>query len=159
MLFEGVNINPDIFIWVWLGVIVLSLVIEFITDELVSIWFVVGGIVSWILSLCKIDIGIQLIVFVIASFAFMLVARPFLKKYLNRNEIKTNVDALIGRIAVVLKKIEVGERGLVKIDGVEWSAVANDDIDEGARVEILSIEGNKLIVKEHKKSENNVQYI
>lgn len=145
----------EAYAWIWGAVMIFALVIEFLTVDLVSVWFFCGGLASLILALCGVDPSIQLIVFASVSFVFMLVSRPFLKKYLKRNEIKTNVDTLQGRIAVALSDIIVGERGTVKIDGIEWSAVSNEDIKEGSKVEILSIEGNKLIVKLHKTNENN----
>ncbi|MBP5446344.1 MAG: NfeD family protein [Acholeplasmatales bacterium] len=148
-----------VLVWVWLGVVILSLVVEFMTSELVSIWFFVGSFVSMILALCKVDEAIQVIVFVLVSLLFMLAARPIVKKWTKRNEIKTNVDSLVGRIALVTEDIIDGERGVVKLDSQEWSAISNDNINKGTKVVILSIEGNKLIVKENKKSDNdNIKY-
>ena len=40
-------------IWIWLGVTVISLIVEFITFDLASIWFAAGGIVAMIIaSMC-----------------------------------------------------------------------------------------------------------
>lgn len=148
-----------VLVWVWLAVVIFSLVVEFATTELVSIWFFVGSFVSMILALCRVDEAIQVIVFVTVSLLFMLIARPFVKKWTKRNEIKTNVDSLVGRIALVTEDIIDGNRGVVKLDSQEWSAISNENICKGVKVVILSIEGNKLIVKENKKNENdNIKY-
>lgn len=40
----------EVMFWVWLGVFVLSLVIEFITFDLISIWFSAGAIIPFIMS-------------------------------------------------------------------------------------------------------------
>ena len=149
----------SMFVYIWLFVVILSLVVEFMTSELVSIWFFVGSFTSMILALCKVDEAIQVIVFVAVSIIFMAGARPFVKKWTKRNEIKTNVDSLVGRIAIVTEDIIDGNRGVVKLDSQEWSAISNDDIKKGVKVVILSIEGNKLIVKENKNSkDDNVIY-
>ena len=146
----------SIFVYIWLAVAILSLVVEFMTSELVSIWFFVGSLVSMIIALCTKDTeAIQVLVFVGVSVLFMIVARPFVKKWTKRNEIKTNVDSLVGRIAVVTEDILDGNRGVVKLDGQEWSAISNSDIKAGVKVVIISIEGNKLIVKENKNTEDN----
>lgn len=160
MLFEANEfLGLSIFVWLWLAVVIITLVIEFMTAEIVSIWFFVGSVVSLILAICKVDPAIQIIVFVLVSLLFMACVRPFIRKYIKRNEIKTNVDSFVGRIALVTEDILDGNRGVVKIDGQEWSAIAHEDILKGTKVVILSIEGNKLIVKENKNKDDNVEFI
>ena len=46
-----------------------------------------------------------------------------------------------------INKLEPGE---VKVDGKKWSAISNKKINVGSKVEILSIDGVKLLVKETK---------
>jgi membrane protein implicated in regulation of membrane protease activity len=160
MFFEANEfLGLSIFVWLWLAVVIITLVIEFMTAEIVSIWFFFGGVVSLILAICKVDPAIQIIVFVIVSLIFMACVRPFIKKYIKRNEIKTNVDSIVGRIALVTEDIVDGNRGVVKLDGQEWSAIANEDIVKGTKVVVLSIEGNKLIVKENKNKDDSVEFI
>ena len=160
MLFEANEfLGLSIFVWLWLAVVIITLVIEFMTAEIVSIWFFVGSVVSLILAICKVDPAIQIIVFVLVSLLFMACVRPFIRKYIKRNEIKTNVDSFVGRIALVTEDIVDGNRGVVKLDGQEWSAIANEDILKGTKVVVLSIEGNKLIVKENKNKDDNVEFI
>ena len=160
MFFEANEfLGLSIFVWLWLAVVVITLVIEFMTAEIVSIWFFFGSIVSLILAICKVDPAIQIIVFVAVSLLFMICVRPFIKKYTKRNEIKTNVDSFVGRIALVTEDIVDGNRGVVKLDGQEWSAISHDNIVKGTKVVILSIEGNKLIVKENKSNEDSVDFI
>ena len=116
-------------------------------------------LISMILAICKVDPAIQIVVFVIVSFLALLCARPFVKKWTKRNEIKTNVDSLVGRIAVVSEDIIDGNRGVVKLDAQEWSAISSDNLVKGTKVVVLSIEGNKLIVKENKANEDsNIVY-
>ena len=160
MLFE-VNefLGLSLFVWMWLAIVIITLVVEFMTAEIVSIWFFFGSVVSMILAICKVDPAIQIIVFVIVSLVFMVCVRPFIKKYVKRNEIKTNVDSFVGRIALVTEDIVDGNRGVVKLDGQEWSAISNDNIVKGTKVVVLSIEGNKLIVKENKNKDESIDFI
>ena len=160
MFFEANEfLGLSIFVWLWLAVVIITLVIEFMTAEIVSIWFFFGSVVSLILAICKVDPAIQIIVFVAVSLLFMICVRPFIKKYTKRNEIKTYVDSFVGRIALVTEDIVDGNRGVVKLDGQEWSAISHDNIVKGTKVVILSIEGNKLIVKENKGNEDSVDFI
>ena len=154
-LFLGVSVLA----WVWLAIVIISLVLEFLTSEVVSIWFAVGSFVSLILAICNVNEAVQVIIFVAVSLLFLVSARPFIKKWTKRNEIKTNVDSLIGRIAIVTEDIIDGNRGVVKLDSQEWSAISSDNLTKGTKVVVLSIEGNKLIVKENKANEDsNIVY-
>lgn len=140
-------------IFLWLGVIIASIVIESISYDFVSIWFGVGGIVSMILAIIDsttkltINWAVQLGVFVGVSLILVIIARPIMKKYLKRNDTKTNIDTIVGKHGVVLDAISVDGRGTVKVDGVIWTAVANEDIISDEKIEVLAVEGNKLIVK------------
>jgi membrane protein implicated in regulation of membrane protease activity len=82
--------------------------------------------------------------------ALLFTVRPIVTKYFKTNKVATNSDKLVGKTCKVTKEIEVGERGYVKVDGKEWSAVSNgkSDLMVGQVVRILAIDGNKLIVEE-----------
>lgn len=67
---------------------------------------------------------------------------------------KTNIDRLIGQTAIVKETINnKKEQGVVRINGMDWTARA-EEIDEvilkGKPVEILDIQGIKLIVRKKK---------
>ena len=159
MLFEVVEfLGISIYAWIWLCIVIISLVVEFLTSEVVSIWFFLGSFVSMILALFMVDEAIQIIIFVVVSLLFLVCARPFVKKWTRRNEIRTNVDSLVGRIAVVTEDIIDGNRGVVKLDSQEWSAISSDNLTKGIKVVVLSIEGNKLIVKENKTNDDKTIY-
>ena len=53
------------------------------------------------------------------------------------------------KIGKITKTIEPGERGEVKVDGKYWMAVSKDNelIEVDEKVDILAVEGVKLIVK------------
>ena len=140
-------------IFLWLGIIILTIVLEATSYDLISIWFSAGALVSMILAIIdtttklEIDWVAQVLVFVIVSLILILSLRPVTKKYLKRIDVKTNIDTIVGKHGIVVDAIESGERGTVKVDGVIWTAISNDDVLSDEKVEILAIEGNKLIVK------------
>lgn len=138
-------------IYIWLGIVVISLIIEAVTTELISVWVAGGGLVALILSaIPNVPYYAEIIVFVVLSIALILFTRPVCKKYLQRNQRKTNVDTLIGVKCNVIDEITPLKHGKVKIFGVEWTAISqnNENINKDAIVEVLAIDGNKLIVKE-----------
>jgi len=134
-------------ILVWVGVIVFAGVIEAATMDLSSIWFV-GAVFALIIAVFwPEEIILQAVVFIVTSILLLLGLRPVFHKYIQKNEIKTNSDKLIGKIAVCTKAIINGERGEVKIDGKIWTSISNEDIQLEEKVEVLAIDGVKLVVK------------
>ena len=136
-------------LYIWLGVVAVTLIIEFITMELVSIWLSIGALVAMILAACGVGYEIQLIVMVVVSIGCILGLRKITLKFLNRNKDKTNVDMLIGTKTRLISDITEDQPGSVKINGIVWSAVTEnlEEIQKDSFVEIEKIEGNKLVVK------------
>ncbi len=139
--------TPTTMILIWFAVIILAGVIEALTMDLSSIWFSAGAFFALLLSIFSDLIWLQVLVFIIFSVALLLGLRPMFKKYIKKNEIKTNADALVGKTAVCIKPILDGERGEVKIEGKIWTAIANEDININEKVVVLAIKGVKLVVR------------
>jgi len=133
---------------IWFVVIILAAVIEMNTMDLTSIWFSAGALIAFILSLVGFPIIGQVAVFIVISGLLIVSVRPIVKGYLKTNVISTNSDRLVGKVAVCTKEIRSGDRGEVKIDGKFWMAVSSgkEDIEVDEKVEVLAIEGVKLIV-------------
>lgn len=137
-------------IWIWLGVTVLSLVIEFTTFDLASIWFAFGGILAMILAACKVPLVVQLIVFISVSLVLLLSLRKIaLRFFLKGDGLKTNTESIVGNEYVLLSDVTKDEMGTIKINGVVWNVVSQtgESINKGERVEVVDIKGNKYIVK------------
>jgi len=138
---------------VWLVIFVVLSVLEMATVNLVSIWFAIGSLVAAITSLFVDNTMIQICVFVISSAISLALTQPVVKKLRSRKIIPTNLDRVVGKIGIVTEKVTKLEPGEVKVDGKRWSAVSTKKIDVGRKVEILSIDGVKLHVKEVKEEE------
>ena len=148
----------DAYMWiVWLGVFVIALIIESLSPELVSIWFAISSLVSLIISLIPGTAWwIELIVFVVISVTTLLFLRPIIKKFMKRNVVNSNVDEMIHKKGKMVKASDELNHGEVKINGVIWSAYNQDEktpLKEGELVEVLGINGNKLIVRKIAKEE------
>lgn len=137
----------EVMIWVWLGVIVVAAIFEFATLDLVSIWFALAAIPSFILSILQVDVVIQVTVFVFIAVMLLGVTRPVVMKYFKTNEIKTNVDSYVGSTGIVLGRITPDKAGLVKVKNLEWTAIATETIEVDEHVRVLDVEGVKLIVE------------
>ncbi len=140
------------FEWIWIALFIIFVVAELASVGLITIWFAAGSLVGLALAFMDVSFTIQLIVFFIASIALLIFTRPILKKYVYKNKeaMKTNVDSVIGKTALVTKKITEHHFGEVKVAGQVWSAISENgvEIEEECNVEIIAVKGVKLIVKE-----------
>ena len=130
----------------WLGLVIFLGFIEIITINLVSIWFVISGLVALILSFLTDNFVIQFGIFVILGIILMLTSRNTLEKILVKKE-KTNLDRVIGMKAIVTEDIDENTVGEVKVDGKNWSAVSEQKLVKGTKVKVLEINGVKLKVE------------
>jgi membrane protein implicated in regulation of membrane protease activity len=138
-------------VYFWLGVMILTGILEVITLGLTCIWFTVGAAAAWIAALCGGAEWLQLVLFFAVSLILLLCTRPIVVKYMKVGSNKTNVEAIPGKLAVVCQKIQPVEGlGQVKLAGQIWSAKPEDgisEIEEGTPVSVVSVEGVKLVVK------------
>ncbi|WP_409968271.1 NfeD family protein [Bengtsoniella intestinalis] len=136
--------------WLWLGAVILFAVVEAMVTGLVAIWFVVGAVLAFVVSLFGVSATAQLTVFVLGSGIALIATRPLVKKWRTKDVIPTNVDRLIGMTGAVTEILT--PVGTVYIDGKTWTARSMDhtDIDEGEQVRVCSIEGVTLNVQQVK---------
>ena len=131
----------------WLCVVILLSIVEAVTVDVVTIWYVVSGIATIILSFFTDNFFIQMALFTILGTILLITTRPILKKALKSKDVKTNFDRIIGMEGIVTEKITQNTVGEVKVDGKKWSAISDEPLNEGASVTILEIDGVKLKVK------------
>jgi len=137
----------------WMIIFIVLILIELCTVNLVSIWFAVGALASFVLSFWISDVTWQIAMFVGVSFVSLLLTKKIVKKVRGSEVVRTNLDRVIGQIGVVTEEITKLEPGEVKVDGKKWSAISSKKIKVGSKVEILSIDGVKLNVKEVKEED------
>ena len=71
------------YLWIfWLVVSILFLIVEWMTVEIVSIWFTGAGIISMILALCNVPLEWQILTFCVVSVVLIIFTRPIVAKYL-----------------------------------------------------------------------------
>lgn len=140
------------YMWaIWLGVFVLSIVVEALTAELVSVFFACGSLIALIISFIPgVPWWVQIVVFVVISGASLLGLRPLVNKVLKKEKRMTNVDEMIGKRGIMIKGCDELNYGEIKVNGVIWTAISVDEkiaINANEVVEIVAVNGNKLVVK------------
>lgn len=135
---------------IWGVLLLLFIVIEAITVQMVSIWFGLGALAAIVAVFCGGNSTVQIISFLAVSTIALIATRPLVKKFLNSKTQSTNADRNIGQIAVVTDDIDnVNGKGQVIINGLEWTARTDDNsvAKVGENVLVEKIEGVKLIVR------------
>ena len=135
----------------WLIASGIFFVGEIITVGFLLFCFGVAGLITMVVSFFTSNIIIQSVVFLVTSVILILSTKPFVKKFVNKETIVTNVNSLIGKKAIVIQEINNLQGTVqIKISGEIWSAQNETDsiISENQEVEIIKVEGVKLIVKQ-----------
>lgn len=136
----------------WLVILVLLVLIEFVTMGLTTVWFAGGALVAAIVAAFNGPLWAQIGAFLVVSLLLLIFTRPIAVKYFNVERIKTNTESLIGMQAIVTARIDnLNAEGVVTVNGQEWTArsfLPDQDIEEGAVVVIREIQGVKLVVEQ-----------
>jgi membrane protein implicated in regulation of membrane protease activity len=137
-------------LWVlWLVLAVLLGAAEIAT--LTAAFGLLGGaaLVTTLAAAVGLPPVLQLLVFVLASAAGLVLVRPLAQRHLlaPRQE-RFGVDVLVGRSAETVTEVS-GRGGRIRIDGDEWTARPYDDslvIPAGSTVHVMEIRGATALV-------------
>ncbi|MBO5343011.1 MAG: NfeD family protein [Ruminococcus sp.] len=140
----------DIILWAVL--IIVFVIVEFCTVQLVSIWLAIASLITLICTLCFDSLSFigQTTIFVLTSAVLVTVTLPLIRKRLNKTHVATNSKLEIGKTATVIEKIDPDKNtGRVTLNGVDWGAVSADGkiIPKDSIVVIKEIKSTKLIVE------------
>lgn len=139
----------------WLVALMVLLVIEVITMGLTTIWLAGGALIAVFVAWAGFSWYVQAAVFLVVSLLLLCSTRPIAVKYFNKERVKTNIESIIGKQAIVLTEINnLKGTGQVSLNGMEWSARAYKEetvIPQGAIVIVKEVSGVKLIVEEKEK--------
>lgn len=138
----------------WLIIFVVCIGVELATMGLTTIWFAGGALIASVIAAVGAPIWLQVVLFFAVSFVLLYFTRPVAVKYFNKDRVKTNVESMIGKQAIVISEINnLQGIGQVTVGGIEWSArTLQEDITlpVGSVVVVRAISGVKLIVEEKK---------
>lgn len=130
----------------WLVATVVLLAGEILTAGFLLGALTPGTVLAAIVAALGGGMNLQLFAFVVGTICGFLLIRPiFMRKVMDGGE-PSNVDALVGTDAEVTETIFSNQPGRVKVVSEEWRARSSREILAGERVQVLSVEGNTLIV-------------
>lgn len=135
--------------YVWLIVAAVMAVVEIASMSLITIWFVAGGLASFLAGYLGASLAIQIVVFLVVSCACLLLFRPLILKHRAFGE--SHESTPVGQEAVVVEAID-GEPGKGRVetaDHMTWAALSLDNtpIEQGAHVRIVDQKSIRLVVE------------
>ena len=138
---------------IWLIVGFVLALAEILVPGFFLLPFGIAGGITALVSLTGIAVVWQLVIFVVGGAIMVFLSRRlFFKKGDKYEDVeaKTNVEALIGRTAVVTQPITDESHGYVKVGAEEWRAYYphDDDVsfEVGTRLKITGVDGIKVLV-------------
>ncbi len=141
---------------IWILIAVVFAVIEAFTMGLTTIWFTVGGVCACVIALLGGPLLLQIAVFLIVSIILLYFTRPLAEKRLRIGHEKNNIDQMINKTCLVTETIKPFHPGQVRLNGLVWTAVTNENqytLEKGELARIVKIAGVKLIVERVKGEE------
>jgi membrane protein implicated in regulation of membrane protease activity len=135
-------------IWLIAGIVLMAA--EVLSGGLVLLMLGAGALVAAGSAALTGNPITDVIVFGVASMGLLWVARPALKRrFLHTPDVKTGIEALIGKHGVVLSTVNGGDGGRIKLGGDVWSArslTEDEEIEPGTRVTVVEIAGATAVV-------------
>jgi membrane protein implicated in regulation of membrane protease activity len=137
---------------VWIAMALLFAVGEVATVALFAAFLSVGAVGAAIVALLGLGPLWQAVAFVVVSLIGVLIARPWVMGLLMRRanvETVSGAHSMIGETAIVVRSSGGADQtGHVRLQGENWPArTRGASLKEGARVQIVDIEGSTLIVE------------
>lgn len=134
---------------IWLGVAAVMALVEVLSFGLITMWFVVGALVAFVVGLAGASEAVQLVVFLAVSVICLVAVRPVFAR--KRDAARREEPTMVGQTAVVCEDIDNDRlAGRVQTaDHMTWAARAKDGnpIPAGQNVVVVGQESVKLIVE------------
>lgn len=140
----------DIDAWVWWLIGAVGLGIPLVLTAMPEFGMLsVGAVAGAVTAALGFGLVAQVIVFAVVSVALIAVVRPIAARHRDgRPQLATGIDALKGRQALVLERVD-SAGGRIKLNGEVWSARTLDtgqSFEPGEQVDVVDIDGATAVV-------------
>jgi membrane protein implicated in regulation of membrane protease activity len=143
------GVDMDVWLWWLIGAAVLGIALV-VTSMPELGMLAVGALAGALTSYLGGGLVTQVLVFSAVSVALILVVRPIAARHRSqRPQLASGIDALRGRQAVVLERVDHTGGGRIKLAGEVWSARALDtaqSFEPGQQVDVVEIDGATAVV-------------
>jgi membrane protein implicated in regulation of membrane protease activity len=136
--------------WLWLAGGLALVVAEVVTPSgFFIIFFGLAALTVGVLVGLQVvsSLGLELLLFTVFSVAYLLMFRRRLQSRVAMPP-SSNVDSLVGVLAIVQERLSPGVVGRVEVRGASWSARNTSDVtmSPGQRARVAAVDGLTLAV-------------
>lgn len=139
--------------YVWLIIAAVLVILELLTGYVAAFCLAVGCLAAMVADFCGGSVKVQMWTAVAGIILAFVILAPLVKKWHQKRSsglpgAVSNMDALIGRQAVVPMAVPAGGIGRIVIDGDSWQVrnILPQPIAAGSRVEVVGYESIILTV-------------
>lgn len=133
--------------WIWMAAAAVFVIVEQFAPTLVFLSFAVAAAVSGIYAQFKPqEFYWQIGIFIMVTLIVLPLSRKFAKRITKPQPRESNVDAMLGKLAIVTQEIEPHQPGKVKFEGEIWQASSDERIEPPSKVMIARVEGTRVHV-------------
>jgi membrane protein implicated in regulation of membrane protease activity len=111
--------------------------------------FILGGLLTWPLH----SWVLTLIVTSAICLLYVALGRRYVHRLTAARKSKTNIDTIVGKTGIVIRKIAKNVDGRVQVGNEDWKARASEDIEEGDEIIVSGVSGVTLMVEKSKGGE------
>jgi membrane protein implicated in regulation of membrane protease activity len=134
--------------WIWAAAVVIFLILELMTPTLVFACFVVASLAAGIYAWFEpTNYYWQIAVFLIVSLILLPATRSLARRITRESPRKSNVDALVGEVGLVVKPIDPDLGGQVKVGSEVWRARSSRAIAVNEKARVIAVAGAHLEVE------------
>lgn len=128
----------------WLAAAVVFFVVEAGISGLISLWFGIAAIITMLCSPFINNVIYEFYLFIVLSAVIFLLTKNMSKAWRERK--KDTLDRITGSI-VKVRGMNEREDYDIYLDGKNWIGKCDESLEVGEEVEVIGIEGIKLILK------------
>lgn len=80
MILEAFNVSYHTHIFIWLGIFIVTLLLECLSKKTVALWFSVSAIIALLIAMLRIEFKVQFIAFLIVSIVLLIINECYFQK-------------------------------------------------------------------------------
>lgn len=140
--------------WIWFALAGILLVFEMLTFSIYALWIAIGAGLTGLLALFFPMLDRLAEVFIFSGFACcgLAIGYVFFRsnkiQHTDDNVLNQRGNQYIGQIYTLEENV-VDSRAHLKIADTLWRIECDQDLLKGSKVEVVSVNGNRLKVKPH----------
>lgn len=136
-------------VW-WVVTAVVFFILELVTTSFFFMWIGAGAVVTALLSMVVDKSWIQYTTFAFSSILLIAFTRRWASLLSGKATRPSNVDSLVGQIALITKVSSASSwQGYLKVGGESWKAESEnrEPLVENSQATVVAVRSNVLVVK------------